>query len=242
MTTILFAAAMSRCKLNGTMKPHTVFYALALFAGFSFFARADVLPDPEIAVDLGSLSSKFAPNAPCLPVVPGTNTPAANGGGVCDFYNASNSDITLLALQATVNRTLTPNSGFSSLEGFNCNPDGVFTTCLITIPNLAPAMNDVVIFQFFGTDGTHPGIDPLPAGCLSHPDAVGCTTSGHFAFNLNNGNVLTGDVGGWTGNDAGTFKALSAQFATPEPSLTWLLGAGSVLIFGFARRRKQGRS
>ncbi|HLI85455.1 MAG TPA: hypothetical protein VKV17_16185 [Bryobacteraceae bacterium] len=213
----------------------------ALLGGFWFVAHADVQPaDPQIAIDAGSLSSAFTYSSTC-------SASPTDGGGFCDFFNPYGSTITQLEFVVQVDVPGLTQSGFSwgnpaqyptSSPVFTCESPDVFTTCLI-----AYNPGELQIF-FYGTDAAHPGILPLPPGCSSNPDAPGCTTTGHFAVDLNDGNAKTGDIGTWNTVDASPF---SVQFIdtvngpipdpspVPEPSMAFMLAAGCLLIFAASR-------
>jgi hypothetical protein len=212
----------------------------ALFAGFCCVGRADLQPaaDPEIAIDAGSFSSPITVGSTC--------TPSADGGGICDFFNDTGSTITLLEFEDSVNVPGLPaGSGLGAYPippaspVFTCDPTDVFADCLISFQTPTVTTTDEVFVYFFGG----PGIPPLPADCLSDPDSPDCSTVGHFAVNLNDNNALTGDVGSWNTVDAGAFQVVSintpdgAFTGVPEPSMTWVLGAGCGLIFAARRRR-----
>jgi hypothetical protein len=217
----------------------------ALFAGFCFVARADLQPasDPEIAIDAHGYSSPISLGSTC-PVQSG-------GGGICDFFNDFSSTIIKLEFEVTVTTNLP--TGFNQGSGtvsyppppatptFTCDGDDVFTSCLLSLNPVSGTTKDLFIY-FFGTDATHPGIPPLPADCLSHPDSPDCDTVGHFEVDLNNNDSPTGNVGGWNTVDAKTFdtKAIvttKGLITTPEPSMMWLLAAGCLLIFAARRLR-----
>jgi hypothetical protein len=221
----------------------------AFFAGFSIVAYANLQPatDPQISIDAGNFSSPITLGSTC--------TPSTDGGGICDFFNDTGSTITLLEFEDSVNVPgLLAGSGMNpsgesfypvppASPVFTCDPTTVFTNCLISFVTPPVTTTDEVFVYFFGTDATHPGIPPLPADCLSNPDSPDCETTGHFAVNLNDGNVLTGDVGTWNTVDAGTFNTVTinttngAFTGVPEPSMAWILAVGCGLIFAARRVR-----
>jgi hypothetical protein len=116
---------------------------------------------------------------------------------------------------------------------FTCVAPDVFTTCLITFDTPPTTPTDEIFVSFSGTGATDPGIAP----------------GEHFVVNLNDGNILTGDVGTWNTVDAGTFDTLAIDTSdgpiasVPEPSMTWVLAAGCLIVFGLSvrvgRRKRQ---
>jgi hypothetical protein len=208
----------------------------ALLAGFSIVAHADLQPasDPEIAIDAGRFSSPISLASTC--------TPSADGGGICDFFNDTGFTIVELGFSDTVNVPGLPQGSALSAylpppasPTFTCDPAAFappppgyypFSTCLIYFqtPAGTPGLTtDVVSIFFLGGSGIAPG--------------------GHFEVNLNTDNALTGSSGTWNTVDAGTFRTVAidttngAFTAVPEPSMTWLLAAGCLLIFAARRLR-----
>jgi hypothetical protein len=204
----------------------------ALLAGISFLAHADLepAPDPEIAIDAGGFSSPITLGSTC--------TPSADGGGICDFFNNTGSTINLLefedsvcvgAAPGTCLPTLPAGSGIGAYlpppasPTFTCDPTDVFAQCVILYQTPPVTTTDEVTILFSGGSGIAPGE--------------------HFYLNLNNNNVLTGDVGGWNTIDAGTFMTEEINTTNglytgvPEPSMMWLLAGGCGLIFAARRVR-----
>ncbi|HEY7390978.1 MAG TPA: PEP-CTERM sorting domain-containing protein [Bryobacteraceae bacterium] len=199
----------------------------ALFAGFSYVAYADLepAPDPQISIDAGGFSSPISLGAIC-PISP-------DGGGICDFFNDTGSTINLLEFEDSVGGPeltgLPPGSGIGAYlpppatPTFTCDPTDVFAQCVILFQTPPVTTTDEVTILFSGGAGIAPGE--------------------HFLVNLNNNNALTGDVGGWNTVDAGTFHTVEINTndglftGVPEPSMTWLVAAGLLLIFGARRLR-----
>jgi hypothetical protein len=188
-----------------------------LLAGLSSAARAD-LTDPDIGIDIGSQSG---------PIAVGTTFQPINGGGILDFFNATNGFITKLVFQVTVPPDLT----------FACNnPGGFFHNC-------SPLLSgNILTITFFGTDPQEPteppvdtevgefeGIPPLMPGC-TNPHDPGCNGVGDFGINLNDFGQPTGT---WPNV---TFQTVEVD-VTPEPSALLPLGAAVLLMFGLATRR-----
>jgi hypothetical protein len=190
----------------------------ALFAGFSYVAYADLQPatDPQISIDAGGFSSPISLTSTC-PV-------NSTGGGICDFFNNFTHTITLLAFEASVSVPgLMTGENTLSYGPFTCDPTNVFTTCLITFVTGSPT--DTLFISFLGTDASDPGLAP----------------GEHFEVDLNNNNSPPPDIGGWGTVDAKTFGTFAidttAGPVVPEPSMTWLVAAGCLLIFAARRRR-----
>jgi hypothetical protein len=191
-----------------------------LFAGFSFVARADLqpAPDPEIAIDAAGFSSPIG-FGPC-PVQP---FPNATGGGICDFVNDTGSTLTELGFADSVNVPgLLTGSETGHYGPFTCDPAAYFSQCLIYFqaPGASPFTPDEVSIFFLGGSGILPGT--------------------HFEVNLNTDNSTSG-VGTWNTVDAGKFQTVVIDTTNgplvPEPSMTWLLAAGCLMIFAARRRR-----
>jgi hypothetical protein len=224
---------------------------ITVAVGLSGVARANGIIDPVMRV----LEDDFS-NA----IVQGTNFfPNGTGGGVFGFFNSSNQNITELAFQAIIAPGLTPaiiTSAFNCNQG-NFNP--FFQYCSV---GYLPTSGELTI-SFWGTDPVtnpaqlHQGVPALPAGCLATPDAVGCTSSGHFAISLaDTFDIHAADLsGGWSfdknpilfsaGGPTFTVTELQNTFGAipstvPEPGTVGGIGAGlAVLMAVNARRRRR---
>jgi hypothetical protein len=186
-----------------------------------------------------------------MPLVPGTNVvPSADGGGTFDFYNPTTMSITLADFATNIGQDLplpsesTFSDGVGTLGPYTCLSGDFFTQCSFTYDSQTGVLGIDFITTNFGT-GLRTGIPPLPSGCLPPPsgiqDTEPCLSSGHLTIDLNTDNDHTGDTGGWTPGDeiTTTEVAVGPNYTPiPEPSLTWLLGAGCALLLGLARRRR----
>jgi hypothetical protein len=219
--------------------------------------------DPFIGLDDPSPCSNGAPTTAIS--LGGTFALSPNGGGVNCFYNSTTSVITDISFQAEVGTGLTNISSLFSCSTLDNGvvAQSFFKTCtlgydsvsgLLTIEfsGVNPSDNDE------GLNSTDPetgpseleGIPTLMAGCASHPDSgfstLGngstflCASKGNFLVTLNDNFSESGNTGGWDNFvPAGQgFQIVQLNGATvPEPSTMVVLGAGLVLMGGFARRR-----
>lgn len=195
-------------------------FVTTILAAVSGVAGADPI-DPDIAIDDGCCSTGIFVGA--------SFGPTANGGGLFDFENDLGSTITELVLTTTLdpNSIVHCNSGFFLFCGVSFNGD----TLTLDFHGVNPpdARNEPRCDTEFGE---HEGIPIVQAGCVS---TNGSPIPGHFIFNLNNGNVPTGDKGGWTDD----FTVTRIVLATPEPSAILLLATGVLLAGGIARRQRR---
>jgi hypothetical protein len=226
---------------------------LALVVAAAGVARANGIIDPVMRV----LDDDFS-NA----ILQGTTFfPNGTGGGVFGFFNPTNTNITELAFQATILPGLdqsTISSAFACNQG-NFNP--FFQFCSVSyLPSTG-----VLQIAFWGTNpvtnpaGLQQGVPTLPSGCLATPDAVGCTTQGHFAISLADTfdihaadqgggwdfakNPLLFDVNGPTFNttEIGTVFGAVPTSLVPEPVPVGIVGGGLAMLVWFsARRRRRG--
>jgi hypothetical protein len=228
---------------------------LALVLAASGVARANGIIDPVMRV----LDDDFS-NA----ILQGTTFfPNGTGGGVFGFFNPTNANITELAFQATILPGLdqpTITSAFACNQG-NFNP--FFQFCSVTY---APSSGALQI-AFWGTNpttnpaGPQQGVPTLPSGCTSTPDALGCTTQGHFAISMaDTFDIHAGDQsGGWsfaknpllfdaagptfTTTDISTVFGAAPTSLVPEPAPIGIVGGGLAMLVWFsARRRRRGAS
>jgi hypothetical protein len=210
--------------------------ACSFLAGWSAVAFADIapLPDPEIAIDIGSQSD---------PINVNTQFQTVNGGGTFGYFNPTNGFITELAFQVQVN----PGT-------FNCsNPGGYFLNCSA----IYDTDNGLLTITFFGTNPQEPGeppeeteqgegegIPPLLAGCAPpNQDLPGCNQVGHFTISLNDPNLTTGSWNLVNPNPDAPLQFTTTSVeangvdVTPEPSTMLPLAGACLLIAIFARRR-----
>jgi len=218
-------------------------------------ARANGIIDPVMRV----LDDDFS-NA----ILQGTTFfPNGTGGGVFGFFNPTNTNITEIAFQATILPGLdqsTISSAFACNQG-NFNP--FFQFCSVSY---LPSTGTLQI-AFWGTNpvtnpsGLQQGVPTLPSGCLLTPDAVGCTTQGHFAISLaDTFDINASDQsGGWSSTknpllfavnqptfvttEIGTVFGAVPTTLTPEPATVGIAGGGlALLVWLSARRRRRGAS
>lgn len=198
------------------MLPRRLLLAV-LLAGFSTIVWANPV-DPDISIDAGSDSPPIN--------VGSTFSTNGNGGGVADFENDSGFTISALQFQTTV-------ASFSP-SLFNCQ-SGFFLDCTFTFNS----DTDLLTIDFFGVNPADPLAETPCDTEFGEQEGIptvqtGCAGVGHFVIDLNNGNVPGANgVGGWAANSSFTVS----EVVTPEPSVGVLLGAGMLLIGGFARRR-----
>ena len=221
-----------------------VVVACGFLAGYSAAAFADTtpLPDPEIAIDIGSDSAAIGPG------VPFQSDTTIGGGGITYFYNPNLGFITQLVFSVQVQTGLSS----SQFSCFNDGSDATFGGFFLSCSDVYDSGSGLLTITFSGVNppdpsseatcetevGEHEGIPPLQAGCPG---------VGQFGIDLNN--VVDGvhqTTGSW--NTVSPNSDFSLTFTTtnvqddgvnvaPEPS-TMIPLAGAFLLIGiFARRR-----
>jgi hypothetical protein len=240
---------------NGLSRFGRVAAGVVVLMAASGVGRANGIIDPVMRV----LDDDFS-NA----ILKGTTFfPNGTGGGVFGFFNPTNQNITEIAFQATIQPNLsapTIASAFACNQG-NFNP--FFEFCSVTY---APSSGTLQIAFWGTTPVTNPtapqqGVPTLPSGCLATPDAVGCTTQGHFAISLADTlDINAADQsGGWSfaknpilfavNQPTFTTTEISTVFGAvptslvPEPASIGIVGGGlAALIWLNGRRRRRGAS
>ncbi len=194
--------------------------SIALLAGFSAAARADIIPDdPEILIDVGSDSQA---------IVNGENTFNLQGGtGTTDFYNPFSNFITQFVFTRTLSTGLTNVFTCSSQFFLNCTTDYESNSGKLTLTFFGVNPQEPDENPFDTERGEFEGIPPLAPDCQPpHQDDAGCD-AGHFFVRL-------------TGWDAVGFTdsiSMNTEItAAPEPSAFAFLAAACAGI-ALARRR-----
>ena len=214
---------------------------------FAAAARAGVITDPTMGVEAGDLS---------YPIATGVNLIPNNGGGVFGFYTPTESIITGLVFQTTIQRGLlpgdiaaaficsdastpdTPKNPFFLHCSFGYDqPTGLLT---ISFYGVNPPDGDELPTDQYQEDEAgpyeHEGIPPLKKGCELTPEAVGCTDIGHFLVTLNDNFATTGDnSGGWS-NPIGVAEI---DTSAPEPSPAIPLAAALLCLAAIARKARR---
>jgi len=218
----------------------------ALFVAPSF---GDIIGDPQMGIDADGLSDPLTGNTTFSPV---------NGGGIFRFYNGTGQLIVGLIFDTTIRTGLSQDT---IARAFNCNsagtsalPNPFFLDCSVGYAS----QDGLLTISFFGVNpldqpltnslvDLHEGIPPVPSGCLSNPDATGCTGVGHFLITLNNEFEVEDEEasGGWSPDrnpglfdSTPQFGVAAIQTAVPEPAPVALLG-GALAAIGLLRWRKR---
>jgi hypothetical protein len=183
-------------------------------------------------------------------------TATANGGGIFGFFNDTGHLITALTIQTQAAPGLQP----EDIRFFTCNaPNAYFLNCSVDYdynPDINSAFGLLTI-NFFGVNppnddsqigeaGDQEGIGQVPSRiilCDGICPAVFDPNLGHFAINLNDGGLRTGDIGGWNQeglfpNGPASFDGFATLAGVPEPG-TLLLFASSLAGAVAVRRRRR---
>jgi len=218
-------------------------------------ASADIIKDPDMAMDAGSFSS---PLSQFTSFTPSQTT----GGGILDLYNDTGHLLTSLSLTAYINTGL-PQGLIASAFACSTGPHPFFENCGITYDSVTGALT----MSFFGVQpgdddetsdaeiGEKEGIPALKPGCEMHPDADGCG-QGHFGISFNNGFSFEGDTGGWVASDQVNYCPPGSQgpctttyalfngppgfeVTTPEPAAIVLFSTVLLVIAATRRKNRQ---
>jgi len=228
---------------------HPAFLFVAVLFLLCGATQGGTIIDPQMKMLEDELSSA---------ILQGTQfNPNSTGGGVFGFFNATGKTITEITFETLILPNISPMTIASAFVCNQANFNPFFLFCRIDYAAFSGRMT----IAFWGTTPPptdHPGILPLPSGCLSTPDAPGCTGTGHFAVSLSDSFSLSDPNGGWSSTinpqlflpGLPTFTVTEIQtlfgatptlIATPEPAMFGLVGVGLAGLVVSKRRRSRPR-